>query len=134
MLLQAALIGLEQMKAAAEAKMSEIQARLGSQTTPTSRKAPRKKRRLSAEGRAAIVAALKKRWAAKKAATAQPKPAATKKAARKKAAVKRAGAKKAAKAPVKKAATKTAPAKKVAVKTAVEKKTAQPAAPEPAAQ
>jgi hypothetical protein len=47
------------------------------------------KRKLSKAGRANIVAALKQRWAAKKAAAAKPKPAAQKKTAAKKAVAKR---------------------------------------------
>jgi hypothetical protein len=70
---------------------------------------PKAKRKLSAAGKAAIVAALKKRWAAKKAATAKPKPTAKKKAVRK--------------APVK-AAKKSAPSKKAAVKKSATKKPA----------
>jgi hypothetical protein len=58
------------------------------------------KRRLSKAGRVAIVAALKKRWAAKKAAKSKVKPVATKRAAVKRAAVK--------KAPVKAAKKKVA--------------------------
>jgi hypothetical protein len=61
------------------------------------------KRKLSKAGRANIVAALKKRWAEKKAATAKPKPAA-KKTAVKKAAVKKAPVKASKKAATKKAA------------------------------
>jgi hypothetical protein len=52
------------------------------------------KRKLSAAGKAAIVAALKKRWAAKKAEGVKAKPAVAKKTA-----VKKAVAKKAAKTP-----------------------------------
>jgi hypothetical protein len=61
------------------------------------------KRKLSKAGRANIVAALKKRWAAKKAAASKPTPAAKKTAVKKVAAKKKAG-------PAKKAAAKTAPA------------------------
>jgi hypothetical protein len=56
---------------------------------PATQDAPKAKRKLSKAGRANIVAALKKRWAAVKAAKAQQqKAAAAKKAAPKKAAVK----------------------------------------------
>jgi hypothetical protein len=48
-----------------------------------------KKRKLSAAGKAAIVAALKKRWAAVKAAKQSEKPAAAKKAVRPKASAKK---------------------------------------------
>jgi hypothetical protein len=51
------------------------------------------KRKLSAAGRAAIVAALKKRWAAKKAGLVVVKKAVVKKAARRKAAAKKTAAK-----------------------------------------
>jgi len=50
------------------------------------------KRKLSAAGRAAIVAALKKRWAAKKAGLVLVKKATAKKAAPRKAAAKKAAA------------------------------------------
>jgi hypothetical protein len=61
---------------------------------PTAAEAPKPKRKLSAAGRAAIIAATKKMWAAKK-ATAKAKSTATKKTApaRKKGAVKKAVAK-----------------------------------------
>jgi hypothetical protein len=68
LLLQAALIGLRQMKANVDGKMSDIRQRLGMAAEPDDgrpapKKALRKKRRLSAAGRANIIAALKKRWA-----------------------------------------------------------------------
>jgi hypothetical protein len=64
------------------------------QPPPAAVVAPKPKRKLSAAGRAAIIAATKKMWAAKKAA-AKAKAAPTKKAtpARKKAAVKKTAAK-----------------------------------------
>jgi len=78
------------------------------------------KRKLSAAGRAAIVAALKRRWREKKATAVKVASAVTKKATAKKAAAK--------KAPVKaapaKAANKAAPVKKSAVKKSAAKKTA----------
>jgi len=52
---------------------------------PATEEAAKPKRKLSKAGKAAIVAALKKRWAAKKAEAAKAKPAAAKKAAVKKA-------------------------------------------------
>jgi hypothetical protein len=61
------------------------------------------KRKLSKVGKAAIVAALKKRWAAKKAEAAKSKAAAAKKAPPKKAVTKKVAVKKSA-------AKKTAPA------------------------
>jgi len=54
------------MKADIEGKMADIRQRLGIEPAagePAPKKARRKKLRLSAEGRANIVAALKKRWA-----------------------------------------------------------------------
>ena len=70
------------------------------------------KRRLSAAGREAIIAATKKRWALKKAETAKSTPAKT--AAPKKVAVKKVARAKAVK--------KSAPVKKKAIKRAVAKK------------
>jgi hypothetical protein len=76
LLIKAALIGLQQMKADIDSKMSDLQQRLGIGTNtsdgPTPGKAPRKRRRLSAAGRANIVAALKKRWAARRKEEAKP--------------------------------------------------------------
>jgi hypothetical protein len=51
---------------------------------PTTQETAKPKRQLSKAGRANIVAALKKRWAAKKAEAAKSKPATAKKAAPKK--------------------------------------------------
>jgi hypothetical protein len=73
---------------------------------PATSGAPKAKRKLSKAGRANIVAALKKRWAAKRAA-AKAKPVVAKKTAVKKATAK--------KAPVK-MAKKAAPAKKTAAR------------------
>lgn len=53
-------------------------------TSPATSKSAKPKRKLSKAGRAAIVAALKKRWAAKKAAAKQSKKPAAKKAVAKK--------------------------------------------------
>lgn len=88
--------------AAVKQKMREAQQKRwakirGEEPAPATPEAPKPIRKLSEEGKAAIVAALKKRWAAKKAAETV-EPAVVKKAAPKKAAVKKA-AKKAAAAP-----------------------------------
>ena len=93
------------------------------------------KRKLSAAGRKAIIAATKKRWALKRAEAAKAqrrtaKKAAKKKAARKKSATKKSATKKAAtkkaavKAPPAKAAKKRAPVKKSAAKKSAATKTA----------
>ncbi|SPE36934.1 hypothetical protein SBA3_2530006 [Candidatus Sulfopaludibacter sp. SbA3] len=66
------------------------------------------KRKLSEAGRANIVAALKKRWAAQKAAAKKAGPAAAKKVAVKKAAKKKGGPAKKAKAAKKTVAAQTA--------------------------
>ena len=89
------------------------------------------KRKLSAAGRKAIIAATKKRWALKRAEAAKAqlrtaKKGANKKAARKKAATKKAATKKVA---TKKAATKKAATKKAATKKAATKKAAVKAPP-----
>jgi len=67
------------------------------QTVPAAPEAPKPKRKLSAAGRAAIISATKKMWAAKRAKAAMAKSAGAKKAtpARKKAVVKKAATKKA---------------------------------------
>ena len=95
--------------AAARRRMKEAQqlrwAKIRGESAPLAAATPdpaKPKGKLSKAGRAAIVAALKKRWAAKKAATSKAKPAATKKTAVKKAAKKA--------APVKKGTKKSAPA------------------------
>ena len=83
---------------------------------------PRAKRKLSAAGKAAIVAALKKRWAAKRMAATKAAPMAKKSAVKK--------------APVK-AGKKNAPIKKTVVKKSARKKPAPAAAqlvPQAAAQ
>lgn len=112
LLLQAALIGLQQMKAGIDGKISDIRRQLGTGKKaeagagePAPKKAGRKKRRLSAEGRANIIAALKKRWAQKHKEAQQAKAKAPAKSAAKKAGVK------AKRAPAKKAARKTAKSK-----------------------
>ncbi len=101
--------------AAVRRRMAEAQkarwARIKGDTeaTPAAPEAGKAKRKLSAAGRAAIVKALKERWALKKAAAAPAKKASPKKAAAKKAApakatkkdarVKKAGARKLANPP-----------------------------------
>src|ERR1035441_10659123 len=90
LLLQAALIGLQQMKAGIDGKISDIRRQLGTGKEagagePAPKKAGRKKRRLSAEGRANIIAALKKRWAQKHKEAQQAKAKAPAKSAAKKA-------------------------------------------------
>ena len=96
------------MSAAARKRMSEAQIKRWAQpsTAPVTPEPSKPKRKLSAAGKAAIVAALKKRWAAKKAAAVKAVPAAVKKAAPKKAPTKKAASKasmvkKSASAPVK---------------------------------
>ena len=66
------------MKANVDAGMSDIRKRLGMAVEPDAgqpapKKARRKKRRLSAAGRANIIAALKKRWAERRKAEEQAK-------------------------------------------------------------
>lgn len=101
-LLTAALEGLELQKARIEAHIASIRSQLGRRgpgrppaatSEPAPKRGRRKKRKLSPEGRAAIAAAARKRWAkvkaakavrsAKKASASPP----AKKLARKKAAV-----------------------------------------------
>lgn len=113
-LLEAALLGYQQKLKETESRIAELRRMLHG--TPAAAAAPvAKKRKLSAKGRANIIAALKKRWAAKKAAIAPapPKPAAKKTA-------------------VKKAARK-APAKAKPAKKAAAKVSAPPATPAPTA-
>jgi hypothetical protein len=82
--------------AAARKRMKEAQQRRWAKINgaseppaPATEEAAKPKRKLSKAGKAAIVAALKKRWAAKKAEAAKAKPAAAKKAAVKKAVTKK---------------------------------------------
>jgi hypothetical protein len=100
--------------AAARRRMREAQQRRWASirgeskpAAPATPVAPKPKRKLSKAGKAAIVAALKNRWAAKKAEAAKSKPAAAKKAAVKKAVTKKVAVKKTA-------AKKTAPATQAA--------------------
>ncbi|MGD0777487.1 MAG: hypothetical protein ABSC05_32235 [Candidatus Solibacter sp.] len=97
------------MKEAQQLRRAKIRGESES-PAPATTKPSKPKRKLSKAGKAAIVAALKKRWAAKKAEAAKSRPTAARKAAPKKAAVKKVVAKKAA-------AKKTAkvPAQTVAV-------------------
>ena len=70
-ILEAALIGFEEEKRRIDVQIAAIRQMLaGDGTEPQPKGAPpaKRKRKLSVAGRAAIVAALKKRWAAKKAA------------------------------------------------------------------
>ena len=72
--LQAALVGYQRQLEEIQAKMSELRRRLGTRTNgsiavKTVRTQPRRKHRMSAEGRARIAAAQRARWAkAKKSA------------------------------------------------------------------
>jgi hypothetical protein len=74
-LLEAALIGYEHQLASITSKITEIKKRLGVRTpisvgAPSTNGARPKKHRISAEGRARIAAAQRKRWAASKKAKA----------------------------------------------------------------
>jgi DNA-binding protein HU-beta len=110
---EAPTVKRRKFSAAARRRMKEAQrlrwAKIRGESAPPSPVTTEKskpKRKLSKEGRAAIVAALKKRWREKKAASVKAAPAVAKKTAVKKTATKKAPAKAAKKA----AATKTAPA------------------------
>lgn len=63
-----------------QARWARIRGESESKPAPAAPQPPKAKRRLSDEGRANIVAALKRRWAAKKAAAKKTRPAAKKKA------------------------------------------------------
>lgn len=67
-ILEASLIGFRQQIAEINAKIAEVQARLNGSRPPEKQDVPPKKRRrrMSAEGRARIAAAQRKRWAVKK--------------------------------------------------------------------
>ena len=67
-LLEAALVGYEQEKQRIERAMADIRARVGGRQSAATAdgKPARKKRRISAEGRARIAEAQRKRWAAAK--------------------------------------------------------------------
>jgi hypothetical protein len=81
--LAAALVGLEEQRKRVESQIAEVRALMGKRgpgrppgsarsesasAAAAPAKKARKKRRLSPEGRAKIIAAIKKRWAAAKAA------------------------------------------------------------------
>jgi hypothetical protein len=67
-LLQAALVGYQMQAEKLATAIADIQKRIGNRsgksTGPTASNATRKRRTMSPEGRARIVAAQKKRWAA----------------------------------------------------------------------
>ena len=70
-ILQAALLGYQQQLDEITAKIADLRRRLGSRGPNPSAgapatKAPQKKHRISAEGRARIAAAQRRRWAAAK--------------------------------------------------------------------
>jgi hypothetical protein len=69
-ILQAALLGYQQQLEEINAKIADLRRRLGGRgSTPTPAASPRtspKKHRISAEGRARIAAAQRRRWAAAK--------------------------------------------------------------------
>jgi hypothetical protein len=69
-ILQAALLGYQQQLEEINGKIAELRRRLGGRVTPTtagaSPRPPQKKHRISAEGRARIAAAQRRRWAAAK--------------------------------------------------------------------
>jgi hypothetical protein len=69
-ILQAALLGYQQQLEEINSKIADLRRRLGSRgNTPAAGPAPRatqKKHRISAEGRARIAAAQRRRWAAAK--------------------------------------------------------------------
>jgi hypothetical protein len=68
------------MKEAQQRRWAKVR---GEWSESTALEAPKPKRKLSRAGRAAIVAALKKRWAEKKAEAATAKPAVAKKGPKK---------------------------------------------------
>jgi hypothetical protein len=69
-ILQAALLGYQQQLETVNAKIADIRRRLGGRNTSAPAmapaRAPQKKHRISAEGRARIAAAQRRRWAAAK--------------------------------------------------------------------
>ena len=70
-ILNAAIDGYGVQKSRIDAKIAELRAMLSggtAETAATAERPKRKRRKLSAAGRANIVAALKRRWAAKRAA------------------------------------------------------------------
>ena len=78
-LLEAALIGFEQMKRNVEEKIGDIRLQLGSKDgTQAASPGQRRKHTLSPAARRRIAAAQRKRWAAVKAKSKPPKPTNTK--------------------------------------------------------
>jgi len=77
-----------EMSAAARKRMGDAQrkrwAESKKQSEPATQAAPKLKRKLSRAGRAAIIAATKRRWTLKRAQATMTKPAVSKKTARKK--------------------------------------------------
>jgi hypothetical protein len=69
-ILQAALLGYQQQLETVNAKIADIRRRLGTRNASapamTPARPPQKKHRISAEGRARIAAAQRRRWAAAK--------------------------------------------------------------------
>jgi hypothetical protein len=69
-LLEAALVGYQQQLSDINAKIADLRRRLGGRSAPAPGPAPRnvqkKQHRISAEGRARIAAAQRRRWAAAK--------------------------------------------------------------------
>jgi hypothetical protein len=67
-LLEAALLGYQAEQKRIQSAIADLQRRIGgkSSATPKSTPVARKKHRISAEGRARIAAAQRKRWAAAK--------------------------------------------------------------------
>ncbi len=61
--LEAVLVGLQQKRAEVEERIAELKQQIGDGARPKSATPVRKRRRMSAAGRARIRAALKKRWA-----------------------------------------------------------------------
>jgi hypothetical protein len=86
----------QRMKEPQQRRWAKIKGESEPPSEPVTLQATKPKRKLSKAGRAAIVAALKKRWAAKQVAAVKAAPAVAKKAVVKKAAVKKTAAKKAA--------------------------------------
>ena len=76
-LLNAALIGFEKQKADLSARIAELKQMLGGGAQKPAAPA-RKRRRLSAAGRKAIIDAAKRRWELKRAAAEKPQRAAKK--------------------------------------------------------
>jgi hypothetical protein len=69
-ILRMAIVGYESQRQVIASKIADLKSRLDGQQTPVSQ--PRKKRRLSAAGRRAIIEATKRRWAEFRAAKGTP--------------------------------------------------------------